>query len=178
VETIMRLSILTFVAVSQLCFAPDATAQYANRSLGVGAQATTSIDHAPQWAVTLEGSAYIESGFDLFLRVPLLITNTPVGAATPSGGGQVFGTGGSLGIRFLFLEERIRPFVGIQLSGLVLFTQPVVDYSVGPGASVGTDFFVSQAVSIGLRASYDLLIELNKPLRHNFGAGLNVAAIF
>ena len=174
----MRLSILTFIAVSGLMLASDANAQYANHSFGVGAQATTSINNAPLWAVTLEGSMYIESGFDVFLRVPLLITNTPTGAATLSGSGQVFGTGGSLGVRYLFLEEHIRPYVGIQLSGLVLFTQPLVDYYFGPGATVGTDFFVTDFLSIGVRGSYDMFIELNKPLRHNLGAGLAVTTVF
>lgn len=173
----MRLSILTFAAVSGL-LASDAHAQYANRSLGVGAQATTSINNGAQWAVTLEGSVYIDSGFDVFLRIPLMITDTPTGAATASGSGQVFGTGGSLGVRYLILEEQIRPYVGIQVSTLVLFTQPLVNYYFGPGATAGCDFFLTDFLSIGLRGSYDMFIDLNRPLRHNFGAGLNVAALF
>lgn len=174
----MRLSILTFAAVSSLLLAPEARAQYASRSLGIGAQATTSINNSPQWAVTLEGSVYIDSGFDVYLLVPLMITESPTGAATASGRGQVFGSGGSLGVRYLFLEERIRPYVGLQISGLVLFTQPLVNYFFGPGATAGADFFVSDFLSVGIRGSYDMFVELNHPLRHNLGAGLNVTTNF
>ena len=174
----MRLSILTFVAVSGLLLAPDAQAQYANRSLGIGAQATTSINNAAQWALTIEGSVYLDSGFELFLRIPVMITHSPVGAATPSGSGQVFGTGGSLGARYLFLQEQIRPWIGLQLSTLVLFTQPLVTYYFGPGATLGTDFFVTDFLSIGVRGTYDMFIDLNRPLRHNLGAGLNVTTVF
>ena len=174
----MRLSILTFTAVSGLALAPDAHAQYGNRSLGIGAEATTSINNDPQWALTLEGSLYIESGFDVYLRIPVMITNVATGADTRSGRGQVFGTGGTLGVRYFFLEEHIRPYVGLQLSGLVLLTVPLVDYYVGPGATAGIDFHVTDFLSIGVRANYDMFIALNRPLRHNLGAGLNVSTNF
>ncbi len=172
----MRLSILTITTA--LLLSNAAHAQYANRSLGIGAQATTSIKNNALFAVTLEASLYIESGFDVFLRVPLSITDTSTGAGTASGRGQIFATGGSLGIRYLFLEESIRPYVGIQFSGLVFLTQPKVDYYVGPGATVGLDFFVTDWLSIGARGTYDLFVMLNKSPRNNFGAGLNVATVF
>ena len=174
----MRLSILTFAAVSGLLLAPNAHAQYGNRSLGIGAEATTSINNAAQWALTLEGSLYIESGFDIFLRVPVMITNVSIGADTISGRGQVFGTGGSLGVRYFFLEERVRPYVGVQVSGLVLFTVPLVDYYLGPGATAGADFFLTNFLSIGVRGSYDMFVALNRPLRHNLGAALSVTTNF
>src|SRR4051812_28347235 len=131
----MRLSVFTFAVVVCLVVAPDAQAQYANRSLGVGVQATASINNNALWGLTLDGSLYIENGFEVFLRVPILIADTATGAGTPSGRGQIFGTGGSLGVRYLFLEEHVRPYVGLQLSGLVLFTQPDPNVSFGPGAT-------------------------------------------
>jgi outer membrane protein len=170
----MRLSILTSVAVAGLVLAPDAHAQYANRSFGVG----LSVNNAIEPALTLEGSVYIESGFDIYLRIPLTILSTPSGAATVSGSGQVYGTGASLGVRYLFLEERIRPYVGLQISTQVLFTQPLVDYYFGPGATVGCDFFVTDFLSLGVRGSYDMFVDLNRPLRHNFSGGISVTTIF
>ncbi len=175
----MRLSILTFLAVSCLLLTPTAArAQFATRSVGIGGQATTSINNAAQWAITLEGSVYIESGFDVYLRIPVMLTETPVGASTQSGAGQVLGSGGNLGVRYLFLEEQIRPYVGLHLSALVLFTQPLVNGFAGLGATVGTDFFVTDFLAIGVRGTYDIFIDLNKPPRHNFGAGLNVTTFF
>jgi len=141
-------------------------------------QATTSIRNAPQWAITLEASRYIESGFEVYLRIPFMITRTPTGADTSSGSGDVFGIGGNLGVRYLFLEETIRPWVGVHLATTVLFTQPNATPSAGIGTTVGIDFFLNDFLSIGARGSYDLFYELNKDARHNFSAGLSLATIF
>ena len=93
----MRFSILTFVAVSGLLFALPAQAQFGNRSLGVGATVNSSIASSQLYGLTLEGSYYIENGFDLYLHIPLMLVSTPFGADTPTGKGWVFGSGGHLG---------------------------------------------------------------------------------
>jgi len=62
------------------------------------------------------------------------MTHVLVGADTPTGAGDIFATGGSLGVRYFFLEATLRPWAGIQLSGLVLVTKPEVTWFVGPGS--------------------------------------------
>ena len=54
-------------------------------------------------------------------------------------------------VRYLFLQERIRPYLGIQLSSLVLITRPEVQYFFGPGAMGGVDFYFTDFLSLGVR---------------------------
>ena len=109
----MRKTFGGWVAVLGLLVAGSAHAQFANRSLGGGLGfvkllggsslgGSTGVDFAIP--LTLEGSLYIDSGFDIYLRIPVMLTESPTGAATASGRGQVYGSGGSLGVRYLLLE--------------------------------------------------------------------------
>lgn len=164
--------------------AGEAQAQFANRSLGggvgfvkfVGGSGKAGVDFAAP--LTLEGSLYIENGFDVYARVPLMLVSVAVGADTVSGRGLIFGTGGHLGVRYLFLEETIRPYVGLEIAGFVLITKPDVGVLVGPGLELGLDYFVADTVSIGARGYFDLFIQLNDPIHPAFGGTLNVAAYF
>ncbi len=166
-------------------FAGTAQAQFANRSFGggvsfvkfIGGDAATGVNFAVP--LTLEGSLYIENGFDLYAQVPLMIVDVASGADRPGhGAGQVFGTGAHLGARYLFLQESIRPFVGLELASFVLITAPDPKVFFGPGASAGLDWFVSDTISVGARGFFDLFFELNLPVRPTFGGGLNFAAYF
>ena len=164
----------------------EAHAQFANRSLGAGlgfikllgdssAPGATGVDFAVP--LTLEGSMYLENGFDLYLHVPLLLLQVSSGAFTASGAGLVMGTGGHAGVRFLFSEETLRPYVGIELAGFYLFTkQPI--WFIGPGVVLGLEYFVADTVAIGARGFFDLFIELNFSPRPSFGGGLSVAFYF
>ena len=176
----MRFSILTFAAVFGLLLARDAQAQYSPRTFAVGARFSGFAGSSERWApaLTLDGSWYIDHGFDVFLQVPLMIIQTSAGAETPSGAGQLFGTGGHLGIRYLFLQERVRPYAGVQLSALVLITKPELHYFFGPGAMAGVDFYLTDFLSLGVRGSYDLFVELNRPLRHGLGATVSLGTTF
>ena len=117
------------------CVAPFvAHAQYAPHSLGRGPHLATVVgSRSLMWGLSLEFSNYLDSGFEFFGRVPLLIAETPVGAETTSGAGRVFATGASVGVRYLFLEGMVRPWVGLQLGGVVLVTQPEVTWFLGAG---------------------------------------------
>ncbi len=172
------------VAALGVLVASQAQAQFANRALGggvgivkfVGGSGKAGVDFAAP--LTLEGSLYIENGFDLYARVPLMIVQVAVGADTVSGRGLIFGTGGHLGIRYLFLEETVRPYVGIEIAGFVLITKPEVGVLVGPGVTAGLDYFVADTVSIGIRGNFDLFIQLNDPIHPSFGGALSVATYF
>ena len=61
--------------------------------------------------------------------------------------------GPSAGVKYLLMEESVRPYVGLDLSYLHLFGSPVapVDF-VGLGPNIGVDWFLSDSVSIGVRA--------------------------
>ena len=134
----MRSKLIFAVLISTL-----AHAQYAPHSLGAGPQVSGVVGTGQvMGGISLEGSQYLEDGFEFFVRVPVLIAETPAGADTPSGAGRVFSTGGSLGVRYLFVEGMFRPWVALQLSGVVLVTKPdtvpsallvnVPDVEIGP----------------------------------------------
>ena len=175
------------LATLALLFASEAHAQFANRSLGAGVgfvklfggsntAGQIGIDFAVPF--TLEGSLYIENGFDLFLRAMFIIVQVSSGAETLSGAGLVYGGGGHLGARYLFMEETLRPYVGLEIAGFAINTVPVAAYSVGPGVTAGLDYFVADTVAIGINLTFDLFIQLNVPPRPALGGGLNVAFYF
>ncbi len=182
----MRKTFVGWIAVVGLLVGGSAQAQFANRSLGAGigfiklfggsTQGTaTGVDYAVP--LTIEGSLYIENGFDVFAHIPLMLVSVTRGASTPSGAGLIFGTGGHLGVRYLFSEETLRPYVGLELAGFVLLTSSPVVF-VGPGVVGGLDYFIADTVSIGARGFFDLFIELNVPLRPAVGATVSVAVYF
>lgn len=162
-----------------LFFPALAHAQYSNHGLGLGPHVTVVLgSRAVLWGVTLEFSNYLESGFELFGRVPLSIADVQLGADTASGAGKIFATGGSVGVRYLFLEGSVRPWVGLQLSAVVLITRPEVAWFLGTGTTLGLDWVLSESWSVGARAHYDVFLELNRPWRHQLGGSLVVLVLF
>jgi outer membrane protein len=190
----MRKTLSTWVAVLVLCGAlqAQASASFANRMLGISFSAFTFVPRGSDTIsfgvpIALEAGYYIESGFDLYLRVQLSILSQQVGfGPEPVRGepGVLFGIGGQLGVRYLFLEESIRPYVGVHLAGMGFPS----DRRVGPagfgglGASLGVDFFASDSISIGLRGYTDLLFSVDNQGRFVVivapGGGLNFATYF
>jgi outer membrane protein len=136
----------------------NATASFANRSLGLGLTGFKLFGESGNidWGVpiSLEAAYYIENGFELYLRVPAMVLSQPL--LVPP---VIFGTGGQFGLRYLFMEESIRPFINFHLAGLVFFREPKVVFA-GPGAGAGIEFFVGDSVSLGLRAYGDLFVTL------------------
>lgn len=182
----MRKQIGGWVVVLGMLMAGSAHAQFANRSLGAGLgfiklfggttrAGVTGIDFAVP--LTLEGSLYIENGFDIFAHVPLMLVNVTSGAATTSGAGLIFGTGGHLGVRYLFSEETLRPYVGLEAAAFVLLASTTVILG-GGGVIAGIDYFVADTVSIGARGFFDLFIELNVAPRPAVGGALTVGVYF
>lgn len=173
----MRTFLCTAAACVALFGATTAQAQFANRSLGVSVgyfRISDSNDKGFDWAVplSLEASLYIESGFDVVLRVPLMLVTERIT------GKQTFATGGQLGIRYLFSEESLRPYFGIDIAYLHVFREQglTMDY-VGLGPHLGVDYFVSESVSIGARGYVDAFWMLNQNVWFAFG-GQAVAATY
>ena len=160
---------------SILLTALPAQAQFANRSLGVSAgyidfDRSAGLDGG--LFLGLEGSLYIENGFDLVSLSKISFPRDPIT------GRRVVGLAPSVGIRYLILEESIRPYVGTDLSYLFVFTDAVTMNFVGIGPNVGIDYFVTDTVSLGARAQYNIYVMLNEPTQNSLTLSLGVAAYF
>lgn len=162
-----------------LFLAPVAHAQFANRSLGLSVGYMSISDpHIPSAVpLSLESSLYIENGFDLTLRVPLMILrDTSVDR-------DVVGAGANLGVRYLLSEEWLRPYLGAELAFLHVFRDPesgagVSENSFGVGPQLGVDYFVSESVSLGARGFVTLYVMLNREPKTSLGGQAVVATYF
>ncbi len=180
------LSTVVLCAALGLSTEASATASFANRSLGLGFGAFSLQPNGADiisWGlpITLEGGYYIENGFDLYLRVPLMLLSQRTGfGPDKSSPGVILATGGQFGVRYLFLEESVRPYVMLQLAGLYLFRDSSLgnNFYAGPGVGVGVDFFVADSISLGVRGTFDLFITLNAPTLFSVGGGVNATTYF
>jgi outer membrane protein len=168
----MRFFVRVLLASSLLLSCAAHATSFANRGLGLGIgymRIFADDPRIPQWAVPLwlEGSYYAESGFDVYLRVPIALAQVNVGAPTQSGMGLVVALGGQFGVRYLFLEESIRPFVSLHLSGLYVLrpTNETImtgdNLLLGPGLGAGVEFFLSESISLQARGFFDWFIGIN-----------------
>ena len=155
--------------------AAPAHAQFANRSLGLSLgylnfDRTAGLDSGA--FVGLDASVYIENGFEV---VSLTKIAFPLDPATDK---RVIGLAPSVGMRYLFLEESIRPHVGADLSHLIVFKEPTTPQYVGVDPNAGIDFFVSESISVGARAQYNFYIALNEETQNSLIFSGGVAAWF
>lgn len=179
----MRKAFYTWVVMVGLLGATQAqaTASYANRNLGVGVSffkvlgETVGVD----WGlpISLEGGIYLDSGFEVFVQPQFMILSVTTGAMTPDGRGSIFGFGGHLGARYLFSQESIRPYLALHVSVLGL-AATVTRVFVGPGVSAGSDFFVSDSISLGARLTFDVFWALNVNPSFGLGGGLYATTYF
>jgi outer membrane protein len=189
----MAKKLSTWVLVVGLLGATEAfaSASFANRNLGLGvsgfgilgtgAAGSIGID----WGVpiTIEGGFYIESGFEVFLRIPLMFAYQKFGVTANGGPGIVIASGGQFGLKYMFLEESIRPYVTLHLAGLYFIRDAasvmgLPNFFIGPGAGVGVDFFVGESVSLGVRGYLDMYVTLNVPPSFALGAGACATTYF
>ena len=186
---------MVIAAVAVLAAAEGRAQSFGNKSLGLGLGflGLNGGDREPvKWAfaATLEGELYIDSGFQAYLRIPFMLAHQDCCVADSTlrnGEGLVIGTGGQLGVRYMFLEEAIRPYVGLHLSGLYFAREGETyadgsavtgNFQFGPGVCAGIDFFVAESISLGARAFFDLYIVLNAPVRFAGGGNLVVSTYF
>lgn len=162
---------------------------FANRGLGLGVgfmRIFADDATVPEWAVPiwLEGSYYAESGFEVYLRIPLAPASVKIGVPPSGGPGIVFATGGQFGVRYLFLEETVRPFVFLHLSGIYVIRPTTNDIQVGsnllvgPGTGGGLEIFVSDSISLQARGFLDWFIGVNCGQNNcqRFGVGGSLTA--
>jgi outer membrane protein len=167
----MRKTLVGLAFMGSLVLTTAAQAQFANRSVGIspgffglfGPPANCAICAEINWAVplTLDASFYAENGFDIYAHAPVAVVSIKsidsTGNLNPSY--ITFGWGLQIGARYLFSEETVRPWVGLQLSGLFVVRDPnPVMFYAGPGLAAGLDLFVADTFSIGPRAFFDFFI--------------------
>jgi outer membrane protein len=188
----MRKTLSSWALIAGLLLSTQAlaSASFANRNLGLGVSGFGIVGDSTavgiDWGVpiTLEGGFYIDSGFELFLKVPLLFAQQKFGVTTNDGPGIVIASGGQFGVRYLFLEESIRPYVSLHLAGLYFIRDEKLNagrlnnFYAGPGVALGCDFFVGESISLGLRGYTDMYITLNKPVNFAIGGGAYVTTYF
>lgn len=191
-RTALKLSLALSLAFATLHPTAAHAGSYANRGLGLGVgfmklftdDATVPDFSVPFW---LEGSYYAESGFDVYVRIPLALAYLKVGAPPNGGAGFVFATGGQFGMRYLFMEESLRPFVSAHLSAIVVLQPSAMGIGVGstlvgPGVGAGVEYFVAESVSLQARGFFDWFIGINCGLsncqRFSVGGSLTVSTYF
>jgi outer membrane protein len=155
--------------------APAAHAQFANHSLGLSAgymRFTEQAQLEPGLFLGLEGSYYLDAGFELVSLSKLALPRDPVS------GDRMVGVAPSVGVRYLFSEEEVRPYAGTDLSYLMVFGPARTLHHMGFGPNVGLDLFVSDTLSVGARAQYNFYVRLNQPLQTSLTFSLGAATSF
>ncbi|MFY2557608.1 outer membrane beta-barrel protein [Corallococcus terminator] len=172
----MRTLLCTLTFTLALLGAAPAHAQFANRSLGLSLgymdfNRTNGLDDA--FFVGIDASLYIEGGFEVVSLSKIAFPRD----STDPGNKRVVGLAPSLGLRYLLLEESIRPYVGSDISYLVVFKESTSNF-VGIGPNVGVDFFTSDSVSLGVRAQYNFYIALNEKTQTSLTLSAGISAYF
>lgn len=176
----MRNWLSAITVCATLLLGQEASAQFANKSigLGVGYMSLNFDEGAIRGAVPLglDGSLYIENGFDLVAHAyAMLLSGVDPTTGTTR---QFVGVFGSAGVRYLFSEESLRPYVGADLGYFQTFGTATAINRVGLGPNVGLDYFVGDTVSIGARGQFTLYVMLNQPAATSLGLHGNISAWF
>ena len=171
----MRTFLPALGLVVALFAATPAHAQFANRSLGLSAgymnfNGTASLGDTV--FLGFDASLYIEGGFE---AVSLTKLSFPMDPIT---GRRVVGLAPSLGLRYLFLEESFRPYVGADLSYLHIFKPQANSSFFGVGPNLGIEFFVSDSISLGARAQYNVYLSLEEAVQTSLMLSAGTAVYF
>ena len=171
----MRSFLYALGSLVALFAAAPAHAQFANHSLGLSAgymnfNGTASLNSTV--FLGFDASLYIESGFEVVSLTKIAFPSDPIS------GKRVVGLAPSLGIRYLFLEESIRPYLGADLSYLHIFKPQGDSNFVGVGPNAGVDFFVSDSISIGARAQYNAYLSLEEAVQTSLILSAGTAVYF
>lgn len=169
----MRSLLLVLGLSAALLVAAPARAQFANRSLGLSVgymnfNNTASLSSTV--FVGFDASLYIEGGFEVVSLTKLAFPYDPISDR------RVVGLAPSLGVRYLFLEESIRPYLGADLSYLHVFKPSGDSNYVGLGPNAGLEFFVTDSISLGARAQFNVYFALNERVQTSliFSGGASV----
>lgn len=158
-----------------LFVATPAQAQFANRSLGLSLgymnfNGTASLSSTG--FIGFDASLYIESGFEVVSLTKVAFPLDPIS------GKRVIGLAPSLGIRYLILEESLRPYVGADLSYLHVFKPQANSSYFGLGPNAGVEYFVSDSISLGARVQFNFYLSLEERVQTSLIGSLGSSVYF
>ncbi|MFN7135311.1 MAG: hypothetical protein ACK4N5_24770 [Myxococcales bacterium] len=151
----------------------DAFAQFKNHTIGFEAGYMVvgrSLGASSGPVIGIDSSLYIENGFDLFFRVAAGIHEDLLARSNSVGFFP------AMGVRYLFSEEHLQPFLGANLAFMHFFGSPNLPpalFSVSP--NVGLSYYFTEDFSVGLQAEYHLILSLNQTPAHAFAPIARVA---
>jgi outer membrane protein len=169
-------SFLHALGISVALFvAAPAQAQFANRGIGlsVGYMNFNGTDGLGGTGfLGFDASLYIENGFEVVSLTKLAFPFDPVS------GKRVIGLAPSLGVRYLFMEDTVRPYVGADLSYLHVFKPRASSSFIGLGPNAGVEFFVSDSISLGARAQFNVYLSLEEQVQTSLIASAGSSVYF
>jgi outer membrane protein len=148
-----------------------ASAQFENHSVSLSAgylafEAASEIRHG--LPVGLGYSGYIDNGFEWTASLEVMLLTTRVTEQ------NVFGLSGGPGIRYLFLQESVRPWVGSELKYVHLFGSDQVSSYVGLNPEIGLDVFVTEQFSLGGKGQFNLYARVQERVEVQMAFGGSV----
>ena len=158
-----RLSALTrpLLVLLVTFWAGDALAQFTNNTIGfqagyLGIANPIKVKSGP--VLGLESTLYLESGFDLVFRV---LGGVHKDRVTEK---NAIGFFPSIGIRYLFSEEVLRPYFGLNLSYLQFFGADSMPTTlrVAFTPALGFEYYFQSNTAFGLQGEYQYVLDLNE----------------
>jgi len=150
-----------------------AHAQFANRSLGFSVGYIQLSDNIVNRAfpVGVMGTLYLEDGWEATIHLHGLVVTLAI-----NNGLQSWAVDGGIGLRYLFLQEQVRPYVGLDLSYFQLLGDAaggLLNY-VGASPVLGADFMIGPQLSVGPRAQVNVYWMLNRNVNLAYQATVEV----
>ncbi len=175
-HTIARrfLSLLPLAVAGCVLFsATEAQAQFKNHTIGFEAGymlIERSLGASSGPVIGIDSSLYIENGFDLFFRVAAGIHEDILAKS------NTVGFFPAMGVRYLFSEEHLQPYLGANLAFMHFFGSsnvPAALVSVSPNA--GLNYYFTETFMVGLQGEYHLILSLNQAPAHAFAPMVRLA---
>jgi outer membrane protein len=171
-----------------LLVAPDAHAQFQNRSLGarlgfVDESGALGLKPSiPVPTLSIDGTLYVESGFDVGLRFTAGIQRSKL-----NGLNQVV-LYPAAQLRYLIVEDYLRPYIGAAITYIHIFDTgsgesagiagTATENLVGFSPLLGLEYSISEQVSIGGSIEPAILLQLNGGPYFSLQAFFRVSAGF
>lgn len=174
----MKRLLLVLSVAGALFGSGQAHAQFANRAI-TGGVGFLDMDETAgfEWAMplTIGWNGYIDNGFEYSFNVAGMLLSVESNQ-------QVTGALVGSGFRYLFMEEELRPYLGLDVNYLhVFFSDLGLNFAtnlVGVGPAAGVDYFVAPTLSVGLKGQFNVYWWLNQPVQTTKGLYLQVGAWF
>ena len=170
------LPLVAFLAV--LGWAQSAQAQYANKSITIAPGylfTDKGVGFDGAIPLYIGGSLYLENGWELYTHFPIARVRDQISNQ------WVLGWGNHSGVRYLLQQDYLRPYVGVELAFLQILRDTTFGgshTSVGPGAVAGVEYFVTESVSVGVRAQMNVFLNLQLEALFAYGGAATIGIWF